>query len=113
MVANEQVVSVHVLRDEEGEEGEGKEEDEDKKEGEGNVKCVIAETKKGTDDAGTQTRAEMQAMLGNQVIGTLKTGKLVNLAVSYGLELKMSGIRLHRWCASFIGGVPPSWIPNK
>ena len=35
----------------------------------GHVKCTVAETKKGTEDAGTQTRAEVYAMLANQVVG--------------------------------------------
>ena len=49
----------------EGEEEEG--EGEDEEEGEGQVKCIIAEVKKGIEDAGIQTRAEMYAMLANRV----------------------------------------------
>ena len=38
---------------------------EEEEEGEGQVKCIIAEVKKATEDAGIQTRAEMYAMLAN------------------------------------------------
>ena len=63
MIVNEQAVSVHLPREEEREK-EGKEECEDKKtEGEGQVKCKIAETKKGTEEAGTQTRAEEEVYI--------------------------------------------------
>ena len=57
---------MHLLREEEGEE-EGKEEGEDKTEGEGQVKCMIAETKRGTEEAGTQTRAEEEVYVGATV----------------------------------------------
>lgn len=41
---------------------------EDKKtEGEGQVKCMIAETKRGTEEAGTQTRAEEEVYVGATV----------------------------------------------
>ena len=82
--------------------GEDKKVGEDKKtEGEGQVKCMIAKTKRGTEEAGTQTRVEIHAMLANQIVGLLRTGEVVDSAVGYGLEVKKSGIRVHKGCAFF------------
>ena len=63
MIAGNKQVLVIFKEEEEGEgeeeeEGEGEEEEE----GEGQVKCIIAEVKKATEDAGIQTRVEMYAM---------------------------------------------------
>ena len=125
MIVNEQAVSVHLPREEEEEEegkeeGEGEKEEEGKKEvegkkvgedkkvgkdkkteGEGQVKCMIAKTKRGTEEAGTQTRVEIHAMLANQIVGLLRTGEVVDSAVGYSLEVKKSGIRVHKGCAFF------------
>ena len=74
---------------------------EEEEEGEGQVKCIIAEVKKATEDAGIQTRAEMYAMLANRVASALQRGQEVDLTIDYGLELRKSGIRLHMGCAFF------------
>ena len=83
MIVNEQAVSVHLPREEEGEK-EGKEECEDKNtEGEGQVKCKIAETKKGTEEAGTQTRAEEEVYMG----ATVKFKSLKQMYVAQVLKI--------------------------
>ena len=49
------------------------------------VKCLIAESKKGMENAGTQTRAEAYAMLGNKIVERLQKREVVNSAVGYGI----------------------------
>ena len=48
------------------------------------------------ENAGTQTRAEAYAMLGNRIVDTLQKGEVVDSAIGYGIELRKSGIRLHK-----------------
>ena len=88
----------------EEEEGKGEEEEgkgEEKEEGEGEVKCIIAEVKKAAEDAGMQTRAKMYAMLANRVATALQRGQVVDSTIAYGLVLRKSGIRLYMGCAFF------------
>ena len=106
-------------RGEEGEEEGGKEGGKEGEEGgvEGKEKAVgeneeemciatdseglIAESKRETENAGTQTKAEAYAILGNRIVDTLQKGEVVDSTIGYGIELRKSGIQLHKVHISF------------